>query len=83
MELIKRILFESLTGTNNKFSSKKLTMFEYAQLGVFMVLVDMITNHGKLNEYAFPIVVGMAIGVSVLATADNKINNNKNETDKE
>jgi len=70
-ELLK-IARESLSGDNGKYSSKKLSMFQYAQLGCGMILSDMIANKGILNYNAFLIVIGFAFGVSYLGLKDKQ-----------
>lgn len=83
---LKIVLKESLTGDNGKFSSKKLTMFVYSLLGVFVVLLDAYANNGKLNEYAFPFIIAMSMGQAVIGAVDKKINDTpveKTEKEKE
>lgn len=81
MELIKKVLLDSLTNIDGQFSSKKLTMFVSFILCCVMGLIDQFTAY-KINEVVFYSFLMMAGGQSVLSVMDRKIENKDKETNK-
>ena len=76
MSIIKRIILESFTGENQKFSSKKLQMFAAFASGLIMAFIDQLTSY-KINYDVFLLIMIMAGYMPALRIADQKINSSE------
>lgn len=71
MNEIKTILKESLSGIDNKYSSKKLSMALCLWTAIFMSLFDLFNSGFKMEVFNSLLVVG--IGLSTVGTIANNL----------
>ena len=79
-QLIYRIINESMTGTNEKFSSKKLSMFACLSTALFSALYNLFKSGFDINVFNALLLAGL--GLSGLAITDKKLNDSEQEKEK-
>lgn len=70
--MLKKVLTDSLTNLDDRYSSKKIMSFMSFNSCLFMAMVDMFT-HYKINEVVFSSFLVMAGGQSLLSILGNKV----------